>query len=786
METQENKALSLAEILDILQRRKHILLSSLVLAIIPVLFYNHCATPVYQANAIVAFEDYNPEMMPGFDFAGSLYRGNFVANRIQEMKTRTFVQQVYDELPVSARQLFPFPDPMPAKFDTGRYIVGLIRAELSVELIKTTDLVTISYGCESPELAKFVANAVTAVLQKSNLRVRRQEYTNVREFVDEQIRLVKNRLQQAEDTLRNFKAHENITSLEDESKEILQRITQAEVLYNQILTDKDARKKRLSVTQKKLDEQKRDLASSITQTSSPLTVKLKEKLVELEIRYSNLLVQNYPADHPKMVELKAEIDQTKQNLIQSTVQILQGGKLKGVIDPISQLQKYLEESIALDVELQTLGAQEAHLRRTLDNYSGQLKKLPDKELNLVRLMRDKEVNNKIYTKLLEEREQARIREAAEMGNIRVIEPAETPHAPTRPKKMLNLLIGLFAGTVFGLFLIFIREFTQEVPRTQEDIERILRLPVLTLVPQIKRGLTFELNGRHRQQMLIDQDGAVPFFQDAYSYLWSSLQFSNRRRPLLIMITSTGPSEGKSTIASNLSLTAARHGKKTILIDGDLRKPTLHELFSVPCSPGLRNLVIEANQVWPSLALPSAMPTQAEPETLSALALRPAERFQSFHEAIFPALENALQITEMNNLRILTMGDPLLAPDVLWTSSVTEEILSMLRQVADFIIIDTPPVIGMPDASIIARYCDGVLFCAAAGQTDKTMLLRAKKILEQASNKLWGVVLNKVDLNVIYGPSKYSKYYAKYYGKGERHRQRSRRGHHGPKNNEGAN
>jgi Mrp family chromosome partitioning ATPase len=461
------------------------------------------------------------------------------------------------------------------------------------------------------------------------------------------------------------------------------------------------------------------------------------------------------------------------------MQILQGGKLKGVIDPISQLQKYLEESIALDVELQTLGAQEAHLRRTLDNYSGQLRKLPDKELNLVRLMRDKEVNSKIYTKLLEEREQARIREAAEMGNIRVIEPAETPHAPTRPKKLLNLAIGLFAGTVIGLCLILIREFAQEVPRTQEDVERILRLPVLTLVPQIKRGFSFELNGRHRQQMLIDQDGEVPFFQDAYSYLWSSLQFSNRRRPLLIMITSTGPSEGKSTIATNLSLTAARHGKKTILIDGDLRKPTLHEIFGVPCSPGLRNLVIEANQVWPSLALPSGTSTPAEPETLSTLALRPVERFQSFHEVIFPAIENALQVTEMNNLRILTMGDPLLAPDVLWTSSVTEEILSMLRQVADFIIIDTPPVIGMPDASIIARYCDGVLFCAAAGQTDKTMLLRAKKILEQASNKLWGVVLNKVDLNVIYGTSKYSKYYAKYYGKGERHRQRSRRDNHRP-------
>ncbi len=769
MEKQERQDLSLAEILDIVQRRKFILLVSILLAIVPVLLYNHVATPMYQANAIVAFEDYNKEMMPSFDFAGPVYRGNFVANRIQEVKTRTFAKEVYDDLPDSVRQLFRFPEPLPARFDVERHVVSLIRAGLSAELIKTTDLVNIAYACEDPELAKIVANTISTVLQKNNLRIRRQEYTSVREFVDEQIRVVKDRLQQAEDALRDYKSHENITSLEDESKEILQRVTQAEVLYNKIQTEKDAQQKKLSVTQKKLDEQKQDLTSSITQINSPLTVKLKEKLVELEIRYSNLLVQNYPEDHPKMKDLKSEINQTKQALVQSTMQILQGEKLKGVIDPISQLQKYLEESISFDVELQALGAQEAHLRKILDNYSGHLKELPDKELALVRLMRDKEVNNKIYTKLLEEREQARISEAAEIGNIRVIEPAERPRAPTRPRKMLNIMIGLFTGVTVGLVLIFVREFLQEAPRTQEQVERILRLPVLTLVPQIKHGFIFELNGRHRKRMLIGDDGEMPFIQDAYSYLWSSLQFSARRRPLLVMITSSGPSEGKSTIASNLALTAARHGKKTVLLDGDLRKPVLHEIFNVSCSPGLRNLVVEARQTWP--ALPAGINASPESESSSEVDFGREESFRSFHEAIFPALENALQTTEMENLQILTMGDPLLAPDVFWTSPVTEEILSMLRRIADFIIIDTPPVIGMPDASIIARYCDGVLFCVAAGETDKTILLRSKKILEQTSNKLWGVVLNKVDANVIYGTTKYYKQYAKYYSKGKRHSKR---------------
>jgi len=758
MEKLENQAASLADLVEIFKRRKLTLLLSVIVGLIPALLYNHWATPIYQAAVIVAFEDYGKEAVSGFDFAGSPYRENFVANRIQEMQTKAFARQVYDELPDSTRRLFQWPNPVSADFSAESYVASTIRANLSVAALKTTDLVTITYAAENPQLAKTVANTVATVLLKSNLQVRRQEHTNAREFIGEQIRGIKDRLQQAEDTLRDFKTRESITSLEDESKEILQRITQTEVLYNQIQTDKDARQRRLTVIQKKLDEQKQNLASSMTQVNNPLTVRLKEKLVELEVRYSNLQVQNYPDNHPKLVELKAEIDQTKQNLIRTTLKLIDGDKPQGLIDPLSQLQKYLEEIIVLEVELQALSAQEDHLQKTLKNYSGYLKKLPNKELNLARLMRDKEVNTKIYTRLLEEHEQARIREAAATGSIRVMESAETPRVPARPRKLLNAIIGLFAGTVIGLLLIGAHESTKQAPRTQEEAERILRLPVLTLIPLIKRGLTFELNGRHRERVLLGHE-AAPSVQDAYSCLWSSLQFSNRRRSLMVMITSTGPAEGKSTIASNLALTAARHGKKTILIDGDLRQPVLHEIFGMSCSPGLRNLVIEASQTWPAHILPAETRALTEPATSLALDLS-SESFRSFHQTIFPALDSALQLTSTANLRILTMGDPLLAPDVLWNSPLTEEILSMLRRIADFIVIDTPPVIGIPDASIMARYCDGILFCVAAGQTEKTMLTRARKILEQAGNKLWGVVLNKVDPDSIYGSNKYYKDYMK--------------------------
>jgi uncharacterized protein involved in exopolysaccharide biosynthesis len=197
MEKHEHHGISFAEIVDIIKNRKKVLFLSLALALGPILLYNYFATPVYEASAIVVFEDQSKETVMGFDFASSLYRGNFVANRIQEMKTKTFARQVYAELPETTRLLFRVPKPLPPNFNRERYIVNTIRNNLSVQPVKTTDLVTISYASENPELAKIVTNTVATVLQETNLRVRRQESASVREFIDEQIRVVRDRLQQA-------------------------------------------------------------------------------------------------------------------------------------------------------------------------------------------------------------------------------------------------------------------------------------------------------------------------------------------------------------------------------------------------------------------------------------------------------------------------------------------------------------------------------------------------------------------------------------------------------------
>jgi tyrosine-protein kinase Etk/Wzc len=494
----------------------------------------------------------------------------------------------------------------------------------------------------------------------------------------------------------------------------------------------------------------------VLQITDPLTAKLKEHLVELNVQYSSLQAQGRPDNHPKMIELRTEIEQTRQKLVRTTQEILEGEKLQGVIDPISQLKKNLEESILLEVEIQALRAQSANLQETVNRYNERLKKLPEQERELVRLMRDKEVNSKNYVQLLEEREQARIREAADIGNIRIIELAKTPQDPARPRKMLNVLICLFAGATIGLLLIFGREFMRDAPRTPEEVEHILNLPVLVSVPQVKPGLLFSMNGHYRRRWLMTPEAVDPMLCDAFSHLWSSVVESALPHSACVLtVVSACASEGKSTVAANLCIIAAQYGKKTILIDGDVRRPILHKVFDVPPSPGLTNLVSEATHSFAKFSGHKAPLWLSELEAQCSNGLNGQSRLQSERQAMHVAVLKALQQTSaLETLQILTAGDKLTKPHMVWSSPMIEEIIALLRLAADLIVIDSPPVIGIPDPTFIINHADRVLLCVEAARTEKKALQRTLKSLENARDKFIGVVLNKVDPATNYGGYKY--------------------------------
>ena len=709
MEAKQSDFISIGGIIQNVQRRKKTLGACVVVGLLAAFLYNFLSTPIYRASAVVSFERFSKDTVLNFDFTNASYEAIFIANRMKELQTRTFAQHVYLALPDSARRLFHLPELTPGSFDSAGYIISTIQAGISMELAdKTPNVLTISFDSENAALAKEVTDAVVDMLKKSSLTYRRQEFASLKEFIDEQIKVAEEKLHVAQDSLSSFKSNDNITSLEDESREILRRITQAEILDNQIQTDKEAKQRRLSLIRAKIDEQKKDVSGTFLESTSPTIVKLKEQLVELEVQSAGLQVQGYAADHPRRQELDNRIKRTKQSLLELTMSVIADQKMTGLVDPLSLLRNYLEESVTLEIDIQALVAQQGHLQKTLQTYNERLNGLSAKDATLYDLLRDREVTNKHYVQLLEQREDARLREAADIGTLHIIDGAQRPLFPHSPRKGLNIVIALFAGSSVGLLWIFVKGSFNDAPQTHEDVEALLGLPVLTSVPAIRSKATVSLFGQPGTTERLS-----PLYRDAFVYLWQRVQSLNQGRAKSIMICSAVPGEGKSTVAANLAITAAKTGENTLLIDGDLRKPSLAKLFNVADTQGMANYV---------------------------------------------SGETELQDLPLKGLKFLGAGVSQGEPGLIWTSSQLRDTLDALIRDFDFVVIDSPPVLGIPDAVGIASCVDGIILCVEAAQTEETLLLRTRKLLAQANSNILGVVWNKADMRSFYGKHKYHKYY----------------------------
>ena len=458
MPLQNQDQIDFKKIINALLRKKWLLFLCIIGFLLPIIFYNYTSPLIYKQRALVLFDSQRgPESIVN-PFQLDL-RQNFIMNQIAMMKTETFAGKVFENLSEEDITSFSFPEKTDKTIDTTAFVIKKINIGLKVQQYPKADIIEIGFEYVNPNLVKKIANTAADVLVQSNLESIRESSTNVRELVGEQLKVYESRLSDAEKALKDYKEKSNISiSPDKESQEIFARITDAEVLFNKTRSNHEAAKKRLEYIQKKITKQRKDIIPKVIEVTSPWIQKLRENLVDLEVQYTELKVQNYSENHPKMLKLRDQINQTKVKIKGETIKLAQGDNL---IDPLSQIQKFLEESISLDIEIQTYKAQEEGLRKIIDGYYNNLKSVPEKELELSRLNRDKEVAEQIYTMLMNKYQEARIAEAQNVSYIRIIDPAKIPISPIRPRKMLNLIIGFILGISFGVGLILVIEFLED-------------------------------------------------------------------------------------------------------------------------------------------------------------------------------------------------------------------------------------------------------------------------------------------------------------------------------------
>ena len=726
--SQETEEVSFQDFLSAILRRRRIAITCFLGIIIATILFNQISPKVYEAETTIVFEE-TREAIPTFDFSQAISTKSFIQNQIEEIKSRTLSEEVTGTLSDEVIKTFKISDKLPEGYTKEEIIAQNIRENISVTPTRNSDVIKIKVRSRNPLSATMIANAITRVLKERCLKVKREEVSSMRVFIEGQLGLFEDQLQSAEFTLKEFKERTRVTLLDDESKEILKRITEAEVLYNQACSDRKSAEHRLNYIQKRLAEQKSVLVPSITEVATPWARKLKQKLVDMEVQYTTLKIQDYSESHPQVVKLKDQIAQTKETLETEMLKIVKGER---IIDPLSELQDLLQETISLEINLETYKARENALHKTVNVYNKKLQSLPEKEYELSQLVRDKEVSDKIYAMLLEKHEEARITEAGKVSSIRVIDPAKLPKFPIKPKKKLNLAIGVIIGLMLGIGLVVFLEYLDTSIKTIEDVERDINLAVLGSIPIIREKSKLKGEASPISSHLATNLPLKSHAMEAYRSLRTNIQFTDPDKPLdTILFTSAGPGEGKTLTVSNLGIVLALSGVKTLLIDCDLRRPVLHKLFQEDKEPGVVNVLAGQSDA-----------------------------------------QSVIHKTKIDNLHIITCGAIPPNPAEMLGSHRMKELLSELKKKFDIILLDSPPVIAVTDPVVLGSEVDGVVLVIKSGSTSSDAVLRAKSLLENVQARIVGAVLNNVWVEGLYGRYGYYHHYHHYYTQeGEKKRRR---------------
>jgi len=328
-----------------------------------------------------------------------------------------------------------------------------------------------------------------------------------------------------------------------------------------------------------------------------------------------------------------------------------------------------------------------------------------------------------YSSLLQSYEEVRLAEAKSLDNVIVVELAEVPEAPVKPRKRLNTLLAAVVGGMLAVGTAFLIEYLDDTIKSPTEIGEVLGLSSLAAIPRIP--------GREIEDKLIAVGHSRSPLSEAYRVLRTNIQFSSPDRPLkTLLVTSPGPTEGKSLTLANLGVVMAQAGQRVILVDCDLRRPILHRIFRLSNDSGLTNAL--------------------------------------FHED--SAIDQWLQSTEVENLKVLTSGALPPNPSEILGSRRMDELIEKLKADADVLLFDSPPALAVTDAAVLTHRVDGTILVIDAGSTRRGLAKQARHDLETVGAHILGAALNRISLDSRSGYYYYYYYY--YYSEdGERRRRR---------------
>lgn len=689
----DDDVIDLRELWAMLMRRRWTVLITALIIVVAGTIYTAMQTPIYRASTTVQIERESGNIVDFKDVvAAESGNRDFYETQYELLQSRNLARRVIDQLglqppaPIASKPgpldgvkgmlagLFgetpdpaASPEPAPAPNLEGRFL-----ANLTVEPVRNSRLVRLHYTSPDPQEAALVVNTLARAYVDMNLERRFDASTYAKSFLEERIKQVRADLEDSERVFLQYTQARGIVSTEDKLG------TLTDKLRAQSSAQVTAENERIRAESRYQEMLASEFDSLPQMLDSQVIQELKQARVALQTERSEM-ARLFKPDYPAMVQLASKIEE--------------------VDGEIARELNNIRDSIKMEFQIRL--REEVKLQESIAATREEILQLEESSTDFTNLKREVDTNRELYDGLLQRMKEVGVAAGIANNNISVVDAAAVPRGPYSRNIQRSIAIALMLGLFAGVGLAFLFELLDDTIKSSPDLEKLLGKPVLGVIPKVPER---EVRGTEVALMAFHHPTSA--FAEAYRSMRTALSFSTSEGvPRVLHVTSSGAGEGKTTTAISAAVNLCQTGANVLLIDADLRNPSLHKVFSLPNHKGLSNYLSGA----------------AEPAQVT-------------------------QATGVKGLFLMSSGPIPPNPAELLHGARMVDLASLGAKRFDYVIIDSPPLLGLADALILGDVAQATLLVVAANSTRQGAVEAALKRLRHSRANVLGAVMTKFDMS----------------------------------------
>jgi capsular exopolysaccharide synthesis family protein len=592
-------------------------------------------------------------------------------------------------------------------------IINKMFKDVSYEQKEDLDYIEISAESTSPIEAALMADAYANSYRDFNLSENQKHFSNIKNYIADERDKKRIELAEIESRIKVYKLKGGVVELNAQTSSLISELSTLEAQRNSNNIEISSLQENLNQYKNELRKKDPSLASYLeSKANEPYLMRLQDEIARIQTQKDIAASTNNKNDDfikeydNKLNELKSKL---QKSISDYQLNILSASP--------SEIKDLTQKIFDTETSYRSRLASTNQLNSVIGKYERDFNTIPEKSIDIARMERDRQTIEKLYLSLENRYQEALVNEKSTPGNVVIMQYASPALKPSKPNRPKIILLGLILGHVLGVTFLFVKKALSKTVKTPEDILNH-NVKAISWIPRFSKKTLLNNTG-HQLVFIHDPESLAT---EAFRTLRTRIQYAlDDSKVKTMMITSTAPQEGKSTISSNLSVSFAKSNIRTLLIDGDIRAPSIQTIFGIKGARGLAEYL--------------------------------SDNF---------SIDECTRKSVIRCLDIMVAGKIPPDPSELLSSPKMNDLIKKVRDQYDVVIVDTPPIMTVSDAEVISNYVDLSILVVSANKTELDWMRESIELLKKGSSNFYGVLLNKFDSKSSY--HSYYKYYNKDYKK----------------------